>query len=190
MREQGREEVERGQDAFHSWLMWRRRRSQEIVAQRARWDGEGGREGWGGMEVRTVGWAAGGMRCVGDCGRLKAAKMSCERASRCPSPVLSSCRASSLPPCAHTPTPTHAHPQPQSHLHSHAPLPTRNPKTLNPAARARRLAGLFPAASAPGAPLEPLRQLLGCMRLSFRIFYSLCSMGLSDVSAGGGGRVG
>ncbi|KAG2451269.1 hypothetical protein HYH02_003876 [Chlamydomonas schloesseri] len=47
-----------------------------------------------------------------------------------------------------------------------------------------RLAGLFPATTAPGAPVEPLRQLLGCMRLSFRIFYSLCSMGLSDATEG------
>ncbi|KAG2501736.1 hypothetical protein HYH03_000236 [Edaphochlamys debaryana] len=51
---------------------------------------------------------------------------------------------------------------------------------------AQRLGGLFPAMSAaaagPGPALEQLRQLLGCMRLSFRIFYSLCSMGLSDAT--------
>ncbi|GFR48907.1 hypothetical protein Agub_g10856 [Astrephomene gubernaculifera] len=49
-----------------------------------------------------------------------------------------------------------------------------------------RLSGLFPGLSAAGqgAGVEPLRQLLGCMRLSFRIFYSLCSMGLSDATEG------
>ncbi|GIL79702.1 hypothetical protein Vretimale_12351 [Volvox reticuliferus] len=46
-----------------------------------------------------------------------------------------------------------------------------------------KLSGLFPSLSAAGvANVEPLRQLLGCIRLSYRIFYSLCSMGLSEAT--------
>jgi hypothetical protein len=46
----------------------------------------------------------------------------------------------------------------------------------------KHLAALLPAAAAAGSDLDKLKELLGCVRLLCRIFFSLNSPGLTPVS--------